>query len=97
MTFKCEAAVKLYKRVCCLCLHFSPLFHSCSSIPPFFCLRSLYFSSSPPPSKGDSCLSLINAWHLAQRVEGRDAGEERGGTREGRAVWARHIGRDGEK
>lgn len=86
ITFKFEAAVKLYKRVCHLCLHFFPSFpqlfiHFSFLLPPL----SVFFSFSPPPpaSKGDSCLSLINAWHLAQRGEGRDAGEERGGTRGG--------------
>lgn len=39
--------------ICPLCLPFPPL--AAASTPP------------PPPSYGDSCLSLINAWHLARR------------------------------
>lgn len=46
--------------------------------------------SPTPASYRDSCLSLINAWHLVQRERG-DGGW--GGSSE----WVRHSGRDGEK
>lgn len=42
--------------ICPLRLPFPPL--TAASTPP------------PPPSNGDSCLSLINAWHLVQRESG---------------------------
>lgn len=48
-------------------------------LPFFFSSASaLSVFSSSPPSKGDSCLSLINAWHLARREMGeREWGEGR--------------------
>lgn len=50
--------------------------------------------SPTPASYRDSCLSLINAWHLVQRERGDMGGR---GVGVGSSEWVRHIGRDGEK
>lgn len=60
-------------------------------LPFFFSLPLLSVFSSTPPSKGHSCLSLINAWHLV-RQEKRETGV-RGGTRRGGRMGAAHQSR----
>lgn len=71
-----------------------------SARPVFPSLLSLL--PPPPPSNGDSCLSLINAWHLARRERGdvggggsgrgtsvREAEEKAAGIEETGGFWQR--------
>lgn len=66
-------------------------------------MLSLFFCSDPtPPSGGDSCLSLINGWHLVRQETGDTVVTDRGGglgrVEEGGGVaWAWPLSQDGEK